>query len=147
MTKVAVITDDGEHISAHFGRARYYKVFTIEGGAVAASEMRDKANHHDFVQIGEAGQHTHEDEHEHHEHGHEHEHGHGHGPGAAARHSSMLSAITDCEALLVRGMGFGAHEALTQAGIRPIITDIKTIEQAVQAYLEGSITDHPEKLH
>jgi hypothetical protein len=26
--KIAVVTDDGENISQHFGRARYYAVFT-----------------------------------------------------------------------------------------------------------------------
>jgi hypothetical protein len=44
-------------------------------------------------------------------------------------------------------MGRGAHVSLTRAGIRPIITDIAGIEAAVQAVIDGTIIDHPEKLH
>jgi predicted Fe-Mo cluster-binding NifX family protein len=131
--KIAVITDDGQTISQHFGRARYYKVFTLEDGQVKASEMRDKMGHHDF-----AG-HDHEEIHD--------PRGHGFGAGAAGRHASMIGAITGCEALIVRGMGRGAYLALQEAGIKPIVTDIETIEDAVQAYLNNEIVDHSEWLH
>jgi predicted Fe-Mo cluster-binding NifX family protein len=131
--KIAVITDDGQTISQHFGRARYYKVFTIEDGAVKASEMRDKMGHSDF-----AG-HGHEDTND--------PRGHGFGAGAAGRHASMIGAITDCEALIVCGMGRGAYVALQEVGIKPVVTDMSVIEDAVQAYLDGSIVDHTEWLH
>jgi hypothetical protein len=36
---------------------------------------------------------------------------------------------------------------MEQAGIRPIITDIPAIDEAVQAYLSGEILDHTERLH
>ena len=32
--KIAAVTDDGKTISAHFGRARYYVVVTVEDGKV-----------------------------------------------------------------------------------------------------------------
>ncbi len=51
------------------------------------------------------------------------------------------------EVLLTRGMGAGAYESIAQAGIRPILTDIAEIEQAVQAYVDGRLVDHPERLH
>jgi predicted Fe-Mo cluster-binding NifX family protein len=44
-------------------------------------------------------------------------------------------------------MGAGAYQSLAQAGIRPILTDIATIDEAVQAYLAGNIVDHTERLH
>ncbi len=131
--KIAVITDDGQTISQHFGRARYYKVFTVEDGKITASEMRDKMGHHDFVGHGHEGA--------------DDPRGHGFGAGAAGRHAGMISAITDCEALIVCGMGQGAYLALQEANIRPIVTDIPLIEDAVQAYLNGSIVDHTEWLH
>jgi len=59
----------------------------------------------------------------------------------------MAEAIRGCEALLCRGMGMGAYQSLEQLGIRPIVTDIAEIDDAVQAYLEGRIEDHTEKLH
>ena len=134
--KIAAITDDGTTISAHFGRARYYKVYTVEDGGIVEREMRDKAGHHDFV---------HEEDHEHK--GRNDPRGHGFGAGAAGRHASMIAAITDCNAILVRGMGRGAYMAMEEAGITPIVTDIETIEDAMQAYLDGKIVDHPERLH
>jgi predicted Fe-Mo cluster-binding NifX family protein len=59
----------------------------------------------------------------------------------------MAVAIKDCEVLLCRGMGAGAYESMKQAGIRPIVTDIKSIDEAVQAYLAGQLVDHVERLH
>lgn len=131
--KIAVITDDGQRISQHFGRARYYKVFTVEDGEIKASEMRDKMGHHDF-----AG-HGHEDEND--------PRGHGFGAGAAGRHAGMIGAIADCEALIVCGMGRGAYLALQEANIKPVVTEMERIEDAVRAYLDGSIVDHAEWLH
>jgi len=62
-------------------------------------------------------------------------------------HARMAAAISDCEVLLARGMGAGAYESMRQANIQPIITDIANIDEAIQAYLAGALTDHPEKLH
>jgi predicted Fe-Mo cluster-binding NifX family protein len=139
--KIAAITDDGQTISQHFGRARYYKVFTIEDGNLAGSKMRDKAGHHTFA-----------DEDQHHEHNHAHEgrndpRGHGFGRQADARHAAMVESISDCDIVLVRGMGQGAYLAMEAAGLKPIVTDIEAIDEAVQAYLDGEIVDHTERLH
>ena len=59
----------------------------------------------------------------------------------------MSSAIADCELLLARGMGAGAYESMRAAKIRPIITDIEKIDDAVGAYLNGKLVDHVERLH
>ncbi len=59
----------------------------------------------------------------------------------------MISAITDCDVVLVRGMGRGAYMALQEAKIEAIVTDIADIEQAAQAYLDGSIVNHLDRLH
>jgi predicted Fe-Mo cluster-binding NifX family protein len=59
----------------------------------------------------------------------------------------MASAISDCQVLLARGMGAGAYESMQEAGIRPVVTDIPTIDAAVAAYLAGTLTDHTERLH
>ncbi len=130
--KIACVTDDERTISPHFGRALYYVVLTIENGQVAGRERRDKLNHQHFA----AGEHPGPS-------------GAPHGFDAAsqARHSSMAEAIADCQVLLCRGMGFGAHRSLEELGITPIITDIAAIGGAVTAYLNGSLVDHPERLH
>lgn len=149
--KIAVITDDGTTISQHFGRAPYYAVFTVEDGAIVAREMRDKLGHVQFQAESQAGGDSH-NEHEHgHENGHDHEHeqgqGHGYGPAAQGRHARMAASIADCSVVLCRGMGRGAYESMQEVGITPIVTDIAVIDAAVQAYLDGSIEDHTDRLH
>jgi len=59
----------------------------------------------------------------------------------------MAAAISDCQVLLARGMGAGAYENMKDAGIRPVVTDIANIDEAVEAYVEGRLVDHTEKLH
>ena len=46
-----------------------------------------------------------------------------------------LSNVSDCEALIARGMGWGAFEAIRAAGVKPFITDLELAEDAVKAYL------------
>ena len=131
--KIALVTDDGTIISQHFGRARYYEVVTITNGSISARERREKPGHHTFAQ-SEA---------------HEGHHGDTHGFDEASRgkHVQMAEVITDCQILLARGMGNGAYQHLTQHGIRPILTTIPGIEDAVKAVIDGTIADHPERLH
>lgn len=125
--KIALVTDDHQTISAHFGRAEFYEVFTIEAGKVTARETFAKDNHK-VIALGEQPASNG---------GHQHQHD----------HNAMIVPIADCKALLTRGMGTGAHFSLKEYGIQPIITDIREIESAVDAYIAGTIANHPEKLH
>jgi len=43
-------------------------------------------------------------------------------------------------------MGTGAYESIRAASIRPIVTDVVTIMEAVRAYLDGTLVDHTERL-
>jgi len=131
--KIAAITDDGKTISQHFGRAPYYLVLTVEEGSIVHREMRDKVGHTQF----------HSEGHEHNESGGR----HGYGPVAEDRHTRMAGSIADCQVLLCRGMGMGAYESMQSRGIRPVVTDIASIEEAAMAYLEGRIVDHVDRLH
>lgn len=135
--KIAAITDDGQTISQHFGRAQYYLVITVEGGKVTGSELRPK--------LGHATLHT--QEHASTEPVQSQNQGHGMDPASHQKHVQMAEAIADCEALLCRGMGQGAYLSMQQVGVRPIVTDIPEIEAAVEAYLKGAIVDHTEMLH
>ena len=132
MTKIACITDDGKTISQHFGRALYYLVFTVENGAIVAREMRDKLGHQQFaaneVQSAPGAL-------------------HGVDPASQDKHVSMAQAIADCEALLCRGMGYGAYQSMEQVGIKPVVTDIADVESAALAYVQGELVDHTELLH
>lgn len=132
--KIAAITEDGRTISLHFGRAPQYLVLTVEDGRIVQRELRDKLSHAHLK--GE-------------DHGRHVEDGSPHGFGAVAdnRHGRMAEAISDCEVILCRGMGRGAYENMKSRNIRPVVTDIVEIEDAVTAYVNGQIIDHVEKLH
>jgi predicted Fe-Mo cluster-binding NifX family protein len=131
--KIAAITDDGNTISQHFGRAPYYLVLTVEDGKIVDRELREKMGHSHFVNQ------PHPEE----------VPGQPHGMDAVShnKHMQMAEAIADCEALLCRGMGMGAYESMKTRGIRPIVTDIASIDEAVMAYSTGNIVDHVNKLH
>jgi len=131
--KIAAITDDGNTISQHFGRAAYYLVVTVVDGKVTGRELREKLGHAHFANephpVEEPGQ------------------PHGMDPDSHNKHLRMAQAIADCEALLCRGMGMGAYESMKQANIRPVVTDIAAIDEAVMAYVNGTIVDQVERLH
>jgi predicted Fe-Mo cluster-binding NifX family protein len=134
--KIAAVSEDGVTISQHFGRAPFYVVVTVEGGKIVSREVRDKMGHAQFA----AEPHAEE------AHGAD-PRGHGFDPAAQSRHARMAAAIADCQVLLARGMGAGAYQSMAEAGIRPVITDIARIDDAVLAYLAGTLTDHVERLH
>lgn len=125
--KIAIVTDDHQAISAHFGRAQFYEVFTIEAGKVIARETIARS----FPQAVAIGAENNPDG----------THPHSHD------HNAMLAPIADCEALLSRGMGTGAHLSLQENDIQPILTDIPDILSAVDAYIAGTLVNHPERLH
>ncbi len=131
--KIAAVSDDGMTISQHFGRAAYYVVVTIQDNKIVAREQREKMGHAQF------GGETHAEEDD--------PRGHGFDPGSQSRHARMAGAISDCQVLLARGMGAGAYDSMQAAGIRPIVTDVPRIDDAVKAYLTGALVDHTERLH
>lgn len=131
--RIAVVTDDGQTISQHFGRATHYLVATVENGAITQRELRDKFGH---GQLGGADSEPHGAG-----------HAHGHGPEAESRHGRMAQAIADCEAVLAGGMGYGAYQSMQARGIRPVVTDITSVDEAVLAYASGTIIDHVDQLH
>jgi predicted Fe-Mo cluster-binding NifX family protein len=131
--KIAAITEDGKTISLHFGRAPYYLVVSVENEQITGRELRDKLGHTHFVNQ------PHEPELP----------GQMHGMGAAShdKHLQMAEAIADCEALLCGGMGMGAYQSMLARGIKPVVTEIRDIDQAVIAYAEGKIVDRVDRLH
>ncbi len=131
--KIAIITDDGKTISQHFGRAPYYLVLTIEEGKIVQRELREKLGHNQF--------HASEQHEEHHT------PGHGMDNASHNKHSSMANAISDCKALLCGGMGMGAYDSMRRLNIQPIVTDLRDIDAAAQAFIDGKLIDHTELLH
>ena len=124
--KVAVVSDDGKTVSAHFGMARFYLVYQIEGGQIKGKEVREKAAHGP----GE---------------------GH-HGPGAPeagerVTHQMMLSNVEDCEAVVARGMGAPMYLFLKNSGKKIYITMRELADEAVGDVVGGTVDNRTELLH
>ena len=119
--KIGVVTDDGRIVSAHFGMAKHYLVFEIEGGIIKRYEMRPKASHqHAGTGHADRGE-VHQSENEH------------------SLHADMLSNVRDCQILVARGMGRPMYENIIQMGITPCITEHSSVEEAVRACIEGTL--------
>ena len=134
--KIAIVSDDGQTISRHLGRAENYIVVSYEQEKIIERKSLPKIGF-----CHSSGQHQGR-----HEHGSD-PRGSGFGHRSKVSHEQMFENIKDCDILVSRGMGRGAYLDLQQLGIRPIITDIDDIELAIQSVMDETIIDHVEKLH
>ena len=123
--KIAIPTMDGHSISAHFGKSRAFLVFETEGGAIKTRELRDNDQH----KAKDSGQgcHGHIEAH-----GQEQVHHHDHG--------GFTRLLNDCQAVIVRGMGAGAVQAMRSAGIRIFhVDEACSPEDAVARFATGKL--------
>ena len=130
--KIAFITNDGNTISQHFGRASHYLVLNVKEGQVIEREMRDKLGHTQFAKDDHHPNHT---------------QGSGMDSASHKKHQQMAETISDCDVIICGGMGRGAYQSMQAFGIRPIVTDHTDIDQALQDFFEGNLKDLTEKLH
>lgn len=131
--KIAAVSEDGNTISQHFGRAPFYIVVTVENNVIVSKEKRDKMGHAQFGGETHAG---------------------GEDPPrawlrpdrsiAACQHGGRYRRLPGPAGTRD---GAGAYESMRQAGIQPVVTEIASIDEAVRAYLDGMLVDHTEKLH
>ena len=134
--KIAIVSDDGQTISSHFGRAKNYIVVSCEQDNITERKTIPKI---DFCHSSNRhrGRHEHRSD----------TRGNGFGRRSKVSHEKLFEYIKDCDILLSRGMGHVAYLDLQQLGIKPIITDIEDIDTAIQAVMVDTIIDHVEKLH
>ncbi len=137
--KIAAVTENGTQISKHFGRARQFLVFTVEDGKVVEQELRDKdacddnPHEHDThvsqdtlqsgvsIEVGIASD--------------------------LDPHQQAVAIIADCDAVLAGGMGQGMYTNLQRVDVRPVLTRVGSIEEALTAYLEGRLKEYPDLVH
>ena len=114
--KIAIPTNDGINISAHFGRCREFLIFEVQNGQVKLIETRINAGCH--------------------------EHGSGSSDGGAQQHShsGFVERLRDCDTVLCGGIGAGAVEALKAGGIPVVLVDTAgSAEQIVTAFQSGAL--------
>jgi predicted Fe-Mo cluster-binding NifX family protein len=115
---IAIASADGREISPHFGRSPYFLVFSNVDGQVRQTGIRKlesalgKENHNP----GDGGHEGHHD------------------------HSQFVNLLSDCEAVISRGMGHRAAVELTQFGIKPyVVSGELSPQEAAAAYFQGAL--------
>jgi predicted Fe-Mo cluster-binding NifX family protein len=119
--KIAVASDDGRSIAAHFGRCAGFLIFDVADRKATQVEHRSNAG----------GQHnTGEDcTHGHHDHHH-----------AVHSHESFTQLLADCQVIICRGMGRRAVADLEAGGIAPfIIAEEVSAHEAADRYADGRL--------
>ncbi len=115
--RIALPTDDGVSIAAHFGRSAQFLIFQVEDGRVQSQELKPNA-----------GQHT------------SHAAGGCQSGGSGHDHGLIVSSLTGCDAVICTGMSARAAEALKLNGVKEIImTEPGPAAGAVNAYLAGTL--------
>ena len=120
--KIGIASDDKKSIAQHFGRTRGFVIADIVDGKVKSKEYKENffTSHN---QPGRSEQHG--------------EHGHS--------HSSILTPLRDCDVVLARGMGRRIYDDLRGANIESVITTLPGVDEAIAAYIDGTLIDNPEK--
>ncbi len=124
--KIGIASDDKKSIAQHFGRTLGFVIAEIEGGKVISEEYRENTFSMHMQQKG-------------HQQGEHHQNKHGHS------HTTILTALSDCDVVLARGMGRRIYDDLRGANIQSVITDQITVDGAIKAFIEGDLTDNPEQ--
>ncbi len=124
--KIAVVTNNGNVVSQHFGRAKFYAVYTVEDGKIITNELRERNAVHHYS----------------HEHNHEHSHDHSHQADDVEhqlKHDAMAKELDDCQVLIAGGMGRSAYSRFFMHGLNVVLTDETNVEEAVKRYLTGNL--------
>lgn len=119
--KIAVASNDGQTLSAHFGQSKRFLIYTIEGNKVVAKEERDNSfTAHARGQCDHRTEHAHDERHS---------------------HDDLIAALKDCQAMLCGGMGRPAAMDLQAHGIRPVIVadTNQSPDRAIAAWLAGTL--------
>jgi len=120
--RIAVASDNGHDISAHFGRCSQFIIFEVENGA--AKRVEDRSNAFSAHARGNC------------------ESGHGQGESGHHSHQDLVAALQDCQAVICHGMGRRAVADLITAGIKPVFAgqDISA-QEAAGLYARGELNE------
>lgn len=118
--KIAVASDDGKVISAHFGRSLGFVIAEIENREIKTKQYRKNT----FT-------------------------GHARGLADEDcnldRHQPILEALKDCQIVISHGMGRRIYDDLKNAAIGVFITEEVDVDEALSAFIKGELKDHPER--
>ena len=115
--KIAFPTRDYLTITGHFGKMKGLLVLDIDDGVEVGREQRDMS------ELSSRGG------------------GHGGKP------KLITETLADCDVIIAGGMGTSMVDRIDGADTEVVLTDIKTIDEARDAYLSGTIVHQPQLAH
>lgn len=62
-------------------------------------------------------------------------------------HDTMINNIKDCKVVISYGMGRRIYTDLIKNNIQPVVTEEKTVNEAVNKYIKNELKNRPDKLH
>ncbi len=118
--KIAVATDDFEHVSGHVGRCKGFLVLEVENGKIISREERPNTfTHHKIQAQGEGGSHGHS-------------------------HKRTLEALSDCDNLICQSAGWRLIEDLKTANIVTVFTSVTDAATAAVKLEQGELEINEE---
>ncbi|MFH1119605.1 MAG: NifB/NifX family molybdenum-iron cluster-binding protein [Bacteroidota bacterium] len=125
--KIAVPSNDGINISAHFGRSKGFIIFDTDGNRISGKQYIDNTI------TGHAQGHHHESDHPH---GAQGDHSHS--------HAGILGALAGCETVIAGGMGQRLYSDLQAANKKVFVTREEDAEKAVMLFLSSELDNNPD---
>jgi predicted Fe-Mo cluster-binding NifX family protein len=114
--KIAIVSDDKNTISHHFGRALGVIVFEIDKDKVLSEEYRENVGKNK----GECG---------------------------SCDHEAMIKNVKDCSHVISYGMGQRIYNDLLAHNIIAVVTEEKTVKDALSKFMNNSLKNRTDKLH
>jgi len=62
-------------------------------------------------------------------------------------HQSMINNIKDCDVVISYGMGQKIYDDLIKNKIKPIVTEVENVDEALNQFLKKNLKNATEKLH
>jgi predicted Fe-Mo cluster-binding NifX family protein len=126
--KIAIASDDQFEISSHFGMTKGFVIAEIEDNKVVSKTYKENTFTGHAQHGGEGHNHQH-----HHENADEHNN----------KHATILSALSDCQAVISNGMGMRIYNDLKSVNITPFITQVRNVDIAIDMFVNNKLDDNP----
>lgn len=129
--KIAAVTNNKKDLSKHFGKSKFFAIYHIDYDKIVEIEFRELPEHTKStskspIQLGIIDKSI---------------------SPSLDHHAKLVEMIRDCKAVISGGMGQGMNDRLKKANIETYLTKIKNIDEAVQAYIAGTLINDNELIH
>lgn len=118
--KIAVATDDYQHVTGHVGRCKGFLIFEVENGKIISRQKLPNTFTHHKNQIQEKGK------------------NHGHS------HKRIVEALIDCNHLICQSAGWRLVEDLKASNITTVYTSVSEADTVAVKFERGELEINEE---